>query len=226
MEAELKKQREEVQKPILHTGTILKPANQITSKNDSGQNDDKPFLMPIEDVFSITGRGTIAIGRIQRGSININDRVHIVGIVDQPLETVVTGIEMFRKLLDSAKVGDSVGLQLKGVSKSDVTKGQVLAKPGSIMPHTKFTGIAYLCTKDEGGRNTPIFNYYRPQFVFYDTPVYGIIRLPAGVEMAVPGSVIGFDVDLKVPFAIERLSDFDIKEDERTIAIGNVVSVV
>jgi elongation factor Tu len=186
---------------------------------------DMPFLMPVEDVFTITGRGTVATGRVERGKVNMNDKVQIVGLMDEPRETTVTGIEMFRKLLDYAEAGDNIGTLLRGIAKTDIERGQVLAKPGSIKPHTKFKGQVYVLSKDEGGRHTPFFNNYRPQFYFRTTDVTGIIKLPEGTEMCMPGDNIDMDVELITPIAIEQGLRFAIREGGRTVGSGVVIGV-
>ena len=185
---------------------------------------DLPFLMPVEDVFTITGRGTVSTGRVERGKINMNDKVQIVGLMDEPRETTVTGIEMFRKLLDYAEAGDNIGTLLRGVAKTDIERGQVLAKPGSIKPLTKFTGQVYVLSKDEGGRHTPFFNNYRPQFYFRTTDVTGVIMLPEGVEMCMPGDNIEMEVELITPIAIENGLRFAIREGGRTVGSGVVIA--
>ncbi len=186
---------------------------------------DQPFLMPVEDVFTITGRGTVATGRVERGTIKMNEKVQIVGLMDEPRETVVTGIEMFRKLLDYAEAGDNIGTLLRGIAKNEVERGQVLAKPGSIHPHTKFHGQVYVLSKDEGGRHTPFFNNYRPQFYFRTTDVTGVITLPEGVEMCMPGDNVEMDVELITPIAIEPGLRFAIREGGRTVGSGVVTKV-
>lgn len=186
---------------------------------------DKPFLMPVEDVFSITGRGTVATGRVEQGVLNQNDEVEIVGIKDTT-KTVVTGIEMFRKLLDNAQAGDNVGALLRGVKKEDIERGQVLAKPGSITPHKKFKAEVYVLTKDEGGRHTPFFNNYRPQFYFRTTDVTGTIALPSGTEMVMPGDNIAMDVELITPIAMDKGLKFAIREGGRTVGSGVVADIV
>ena len=183
---------------------------------------DKPFLMPIEDVFTITGRGTVATGRVERGEVRIQDEVEIVGLTDQPKKTVVTGVEMFRKLLDYAEAGDNVGCLLRGVDRKDIERGQVLAKPGTIKPLTKFSAEVYVLSKEEGGRHTPFFSGYRPQFYFRTTDVTGIIQLPEGVEMVMPGDNIKVEVDLIIPIAIEEGVRFAIREGGRTVGAGVV----
>ncbi len=186
---------------------------------------DQPFLMPVEDVFTITGRGTVATGRVERGTIKMNEKVQIVGLMDEPRETVVTGIEMFRKLLDYAEAGDNIGTLLRGIAKNEVERGQVLAKPGSIHPHTKFHGQVYVLSKDEGGRHTPFFNNYRPQFYFRTTDVTGVITLPEGVEMCMPGDNVEMDVELITPIAIEPGLRFAIREGGRTVGSGVVTKI-
>lgn len=186
---------------------------------------DKPFLMPIEDVFTITGRGTVATGRVERGQIKVQDEVEIVGLSDQPKKTVVTGVEMFRKLLDYAEAGDNVGCLLRGVDRKDIERGQVLAKPGSIKPLTKFSSEVYVLSKEEGGRHTPFFTGYRPQFYFRTTDVTGVIELPEGVEMVMPGDNIKMEVELITPIAIEEGVRFAIREGGRTVGAGVVSSI-
>ncbi len=186
---------------------------------------DQPFLMPVEDVFTITGRGTVATGRVERGQIKMNEKVQIVGLMDEPRETTVTGIEMFRKLLDYAEAGDNIGTLLRGIAKNEVERGQVLAKPGSIHPHTKFHGQVYVLSKDEGGRHTPFFNNYRPQFYFRTTDVTGVITLPEGVEMCMPGDNVEMDVELITPIAIEPGLRFAIREGGRTVGSGVVTAI-
>ena len=186
---------------------------------------DMPFLMPVEDVFTITGRGTVATGRVERGVLKMSDEVEIVGLSEAPRKTVVTGIEMFRKLLDYAEAGDNVGTLLRGINKTDIERGQVLAKPGSIKPHTKFTGQVYVLSKDEGGRHTPFFNNYRPQFYFRTTDVTGVITLPEGTEMCMPGDNVDMKVELITPIAIEKGLRFAIREGGRTVGSGVVIAV-
>ena len=185
-----------------------------------------PFLMPVEDVFSITGRGTVATGRVERGTLNLNDEVEITGLTEEPRKVVVTGIEMFRKLLDSAEAGDNIGALLRGVQKNEIERGQVLAKPGSIHPHTQFKGEVYVLTKEEGGRHTPFFNNYRPQFYFRTTDVTGVIKLPEGTEMCMPGDNVSMEVELITPIAIEEGLRFAIREGGRTVGSGVVSSVI
>jgi len=186
---------------------------------------DKPFLMPVEDVFTITGRGTVATGRVERGAIKIGDVVEIVGMSDAPKSTTVTGIEMFRKMLDSAVAGDNVGVLLRGVERKEIERGQVLAKPGSIHPHTKFMAQVYVLTKEEGGRHTPFFTNYRPQFYFRTTDVTGVVRLPEGTEMVMPGDNIEMDIELITPIAIEKGLRFAIREGGHTVGAGRVIEV-
>jgi elongation factor Tu len=189
------------------------------------RKEDMPFLMPVEDVFTITGRGTVATGRVERGIIKMNEKVEIVGLSDEKKETTVTGIEMFRKLLDFAEAGDNIGTLLRGIAKTDIERGQVLAKPGSIHPHTKFKGQVYVLSKDEGGRHTPFFNNYRPQFYFRTTDVTGVITLPEGVEMCMPGDNVDMDVELITPIAIEQGLRFAIREGGRTVGSGVVIGI-
>ncbi len=186
---------------------------------------DLPFLMPVEDVFSITGRGTVATGRVERGTLKVSDEVEIVGLVDEARKVVVTGIEMFRKLLDQAEAGDNIGALLRGVQRTEIERGQVLAKPGSINPHTAFSGEIYVLTKDEGGRHTPFFNNYRPQFYFRTTDVTGVICLPEGTEMCMPGDNVTINVELITPIAIEEGLRFAIREGGRTVGSGVVSSI-
>ncbi|MGE5472974.1 MAG: elongation factor Tu [Ignavibacteriales bacterium] len=187
---------------------------------------DKPFLMPVEDVFTITGRGTVATGRVERGTIKVSEEVEIVGMTEETKKTVVTGVEMFRKLLDSAMAGDNIGALLRGVQRNDIERGQVLAKPGSIKPHTHFKGQVYILTKEEGGRHTPFFNGYRPQFYFRTTDVTGVIDLPQGTEMIMPGDNITMTIKLITPIAIEEGLRFAIREGGRTVGSGVVTSVI
>ena len=186
---------------------------------------DKPFLMPIEDVFTITGRGTVVTGRVERGQLKLNDEVEIVGIKDTR-KTVVTGIEMFRKQLDYAEAGDNAGVLLRGISREEVERGQVLAKPGSVTPHTKFKATVYVLSKEEGGRHTPFFTNYRPQFYFRTTDVTGVIELPQGTEMVMPGDNVEFTVELIAPIAIENGTKFSIREGGRTVGAGNVSEII
>ncbi len=187
---------------------------------------DKPFLMPVEDVFTITGRGTVATGRVERGVIKVQDPVEIVGLADKPSATVCTGIEMFRKLLDFAEAGDNVGVLLRGVQRKDIERGQVLAKPGTIKPHTKYKGQVYVLTKEEGGRHTPFFDGYRPQFYFRTTDVTGVVKLPDGVEMVMPGDHIDMEISLITPIAIEEGLRFAIREGGRTVGAGVVTGII
>ena len=186
---------------------------------------DKPFMMPIEDVFSITGRGTVATGRVERGQVNVGDEVEIVGIAEETKKTVVTGVEMFRKLLDYAEAGDNVGALLRGVTREQIQRGQVLAKPGSITPHTTFTAEVYVLSKEEGGRHTPFFTNYRPQFYFRTTDVTGVCNLPEGVEMVMPGDNVTMTIELIHPIAIEEGTKFSIREGGRTVGAGVVASI-
>ena len=189
------------------------------------RKEDMPFLMPVEDVFTISGRGTVATGRVERGILNLNEKVEIVGLSDEKRETTVTGIEMFHKLLDYAEAGDNIGALLRGVAKTEIERGQVLSKPGSIHPHTKFTGQVYVLTKDEGGRHTPFFNNYRPQFYFRTTDVTGVITLPEGTEMCMPGDNVDMKVELITPIAIENGLRFAIREGGRTVGSGVVIEI-
>ena len=189
------------------------------------RDEDKPFIMPVEDTMTITGRGTVATGRVERGVIKLNDPVEIVGLMDKPRQTVITGIEMFRKTLDYAEAGDNIGALLRGVQRNEIERGQVLAKPGSIHPHTHFMGQVYVLTKEEGGRHTPFFNGYRPQFYFRTTDVTGNIKLPDGVEMVMPGDNIEMEVTLITPIAIENGLRFAIREGGRTVGSGVVIAV-
>ena len=189
------------------------------------RKEDMPFLMPVEDVFTISGRGTVATGRVERGILNLNEKVEIVGLSDEKRETTVTGIEMFHKLLDYAEAGDNIGALLRGVAKTEIERGQVLSKPGSIHPHTKFTGQVYVLTKDEGGRHTPFFNNYRPQFYFRTTDVTGVISLREGVEMCMPGDNVDMKVELITPIAIENGLRFAIREGGRTVGSGVVIAI-
>ena len=189
------------------------------------RKEDMPFLMPVEDVFTISGRGTVATGRVERGKLNLNEKVEIVGLSDEKRETTVTGIEMFHKLLDYAEAGDNIGALLRGVAKTEIERGQVLSKPGSIHPHTKFVGQVYVLPKDEGGRHTPLFNNYRPQFYFRTTDVTGIISLPEGTEMCMPGDNVDMNVELITPIAIENGLRFAIREGGRTVGSGVVIEI-
>ena len=189
------------------------------------RNDELPFLMPVEDIFTITGRGTVATGRVERGRLNIGDEVELVGLKEETSKTVVTGIEMFRKILDYAEAGDNIGALLRGVQRTDIERGQVLCKPGSIKPHTKFRGQVYVLKQSEGGRHTPFFNNYRPQFYFRTTDVTGVISLPEGVEMCMPGDNVEMDVELISPIAIENGLRFAIREGGRTVGSGVVIGI-
>ncbi len=186
---------------------------------------DKPFLMPVEDVFSITGRGTVATGRVERGQVKVGEEVELIGLQEKPRRTVVTGVEMFRKLLDAGVAGDNIGCLLRGVDKDQVERGQVLAKPGSISPHTKFKAEVYVLSKEEGGRHTPFFNGYRPQFYFRTTDVTGVVNLPEGVEMVMPGDNVQMDIDLITPIAMEDGLRFAIREGGRTVGAGVVTQI-
>ena len=187
---------------------------------------DKPFLMPVEDVFSITGRGTVATGRVEAGVIKVQDEVEIVGLTEEIRKVVVTGVEMFRKLLDQAEAGDNIGVLLRGVQRTDIERGQVLAKPGSITPHTKFKAQVYVLSKEEGGRHTPFFNNYRPQFYFRTTDVTGVINLPEGTEMCMPGDNVEMTIELITPVAMDMGLRFSIREGGRTVGAGSVVEVI
>jgi elongation factor Tu len=187
---------------------------------------DKPFLMPVEDVFTITGRGTVVTGRVERGIVKVSDEVEIVGLADKPRKTVVTGVEMFRKLLDQGQAGDNIGVLLRGVERKDVERGQVIAKPGSIKPHTKFRAEVLVLTKEEGGRHTPFFQGYRPQFYFRTTDVTGVIKLPEGVEMVMPGDNVNMEVELITPIAIEEGLRFAIREGGHTVGAGVVTGII
>ena len=193
---------------------------------DPQRETDKPFLMPVEDVFTITGRGTVATGRVERGVLHLNDEVEIVGIKEENRKTVVTGIEMFRKLLDEAQAGDNIGALLRGVQRTEIERGQCLVKPGSVKCHKKFTAQVYVLTKDEGGRHTPFFNNYRPQFYFRTTDVTGVCELPAGTEMCMPGDNVEMTVELIHPVAMEQGLRFAIREGGRTVGSGRVVSII
>lgn len=187
---------------------------------------DKPFIMPVEDVFSITGRGTVATGRVERGTVKVGEEVEIVGLMDAPRKTVVTGVEMFRKLLDQAVAGDNIGVLLRGIQRDDIERGQVIAKPGTIKPHTHFQSQVYVLTKEEGGRHTPFFNGYRPQFYFRTTDVTGVAELPAGVEMCMPGDHIQMTIKLITPIAMEEGLRFAIREGGRTVGSGTVTAII
>ena len=187
---------------------------------------DQPFLMPIEDVFTITGRGTVVTGRVERGVVKLSDEVEIVGLSKESKKTVVTGVEMFRKLLDQAEAGDNIGVLLRGIQREEVERGQVLAKPGTIHPHTKFKAQVYVLTKEEGGRHTPFFTNYRPQFYFRTTDVTGVIELPEGTEMCMPGDNVDMTIELITPIAIEKGLRFAIREGGRTVGSGVVAEVI
>ena len=193
---------------------------------DPERDTDKPFLMPVEDVFSITGRGTVATGRVERGVLHVSDEVEIVGIHEDVKKTVVTGVEMFRKLLDEAQAGDNIGALLRGIQRTDIERGQVLAKPGTITCHTKFTAQVYVLTKDEGGRHTPFFNNYRPQFYFRTTDVTGVCELPEGTEMCMPGDNVEMTIELIHPVAMEQGLRFAIREGGRTVGSGRVATII
>ena len=205
---------------------ILELMEQVDAYIPTPERDtDKPFIMPVEDVFTITGRGTVATGRVERGAVKVGDTVEIVGMQDKPTSTVVTGVEMFRKILDQAVAGDNIGALLRGIERSDIERGQVLAKPGTIHPHTKFTAEVYVLTKEEGGRHTPFFNGYRPQFYFRTTDVTGNIELPEGTEMCMPGDNVTMKIELITPIAIEEGLRFAIREGGHTVGAG-VVSAI
>ena len=193
---------------------------------DPKRDTDKPFLMPVEDVFTITGRGTVATGRVERGVLHLNDEVEIVGIKEETKKTVVTGIEMFRKMLDEAQAGDNIGALLRGIQRTEIERGQVLAKPGTVTCHRKFTAQVYVLTKDEGGRHTPFFNNYRPQFYFRTTDVTGVCELPAGVEMCMPGDNVEMTIELIHPIAMEQGLTFAIREGGRTVGSGRVATLI
>ena len=193
---------------------------------DPERDTDKPFLMPVEDVFTITGRGTVATGRVERGTLHLNDEVEIIGVKEETQKTVITGIEMFRKLLDEAQAGDNIGALLRGINRDQIERGQVLAKPGSVTCHKKFTAQVYVLTKDEGGRHTPFFNNYRPQFYFRTTDVTGVCELPDGVEMCMPGDNVEITVELIHPIAMEQGLGFAIREGGRTVGSGKVATII
>ena len=193
---------------------------------DPQRDTDKPFLMPVEDVFTITGRGTVATGRVERGQIKMGEEVEIVGLMDAPRKTVITGIEMFRKMLDEAQAGDNIGALLRGIQRTEIERGQVLAKPGTVTCHRKFTAQVYVLTKDEGGRHTPFFNNYRPQFYFRTTDVTGVCELPAGVEMCMPGDNVEMTIELIHPIAMEQGLTFAIREGGRTVGSGRVATII
>ncbi len=209
-----------------YVATVVELMNQVDAYVPlPAREADKPFILPVEDVFTITGRGTVATGRVERGVIKVNDQAEIVGIKDTRT-TVITGLEMFRKILDFAEAGDNVGALLRGVNRDEIVRGQVLAKPGSVVPHTKFTAQVYVLKKDEGGRHTPFFANYRPQFYFRTTDITGVIELPAGVEMVMPGDNVMMTVELIHPVAIEKGTKFSIREGGRTVGSGSVVDVI
>ena len=206
---------------------ILELMNTVDEYIPNPQRDtDKPFLMPVEDVFTITGRGTVATGRVERGTLKLNEEVEIVGIKEETRKTVVTGIEMFRKMLDQAQAGDNIGALLRGVQRTEIERGQVLAKPGSVTCHKKFTAQVYVLTKDEGGRHTPFFNNYRPQFYFRTTDVTGVCNLPAGTEMCMPGDNVEMTIELIHPIAMEQGLTFAIREGGRTVGSGRVATII
>ncbi|MBQ5581191.1 MAG: elongation factor Tu, partial [Clostridia bacterium] len=209
---------------------VLKPIWELLDAIDTyiptpDRKSDLPFLMPVEDVFTISGRGTVATGRVERGQLKTGEEVEIVGLKDEKAKTVCTGIEMFRKTLDYAEAGDNIGALLRGVARDEIERGQVLCKPGTINPHTKFRGQVYVLTKDEGGRHTPFFNNYRPQFYFRTTDVTGVITLPEGTEMCMPGDNVEMDVELITPIAIEEGLRFAIREGGRTVGSGVVIAI-
>ena len=193
---------------------------------DPQRDTDKPFLMPVEDVFSITGRGTVATGRVERGTLHMSDEVEIIGVKEETQKSVVTGIEMFRKLLDEAQAGDNIGVLLRGIQRTDIERGQVLAKPGTVTCHKKFTAQVYVLTKDEGGRHTPFFNNYRPQFYFRTTDITGVCNLPEGTEMCMPGDNVEMSIELIHPIAMEQGLTFAIREGGRTVGSGRVASII
>ena len=206
---------------------IMELMDTVDSYIPNPQRDtDKPFLMPVEDVFTITGRGTVATGRVERGVLHLNDEVEIVGIKEETKKTVVTGIEMFRKMLDEAQAGDNIGALLRGIQRTEIERGQVLAKPGTVTCHRKFTAQVYVLTKDEGGRHTPFFNNYRPQFYFRTTDVTGVCELPAGVEMCMPGDNVEMTIELIHPIAMEQGLTFAIREGGRTVGSGRVATII
>ncbi len=206
---------------------ILELMNTVDEYIPDPQRDtDKPFLMPVEDVFTITGRGTVATGRVERGVLHLNDEVEIVGIKEEKKKTVVTGIEMFRKMLDEAQAGDNIGALLRGIQRTEIERGQVLAKPGTVTCHTKFTAQVYVLTKDEGGRHTPFFNNYRPQFYFRTTDVTGVCNLPEGTEMCMPGDNVEMTIELIHPIAMEQGLTFAIREGGRTVGSGRVATII
>jgi elongation factor Tu len=206
--------------------TVLELMSEVDRYIPTPERDiEKPFLMPVEDIFTIQGRGTVATGRVERGKVKVNEQVEIVGI-RPTTKTVVTGVEMFKKLLDEGVAGDNVGLLLRGIERKDIERGQVISKPGSITPHTKFKAEAYVLTKEEGGRHTPFFTGYRPQFYFRTTDVTGVAHLPAGVEMVMPGDNVAMEIELIAPIAMEKGLRFAIREGGRTVGAGTVSEVV
>ncbi len=208
-------------------GPVMELLNAVDEYIPEPKRDvDKPFLMPIEDIFTITGRGTVSTGRVERGKINVGDEVEIVGMSDEIKKTVATGLEMFRKLLDFAQAGDNIGVLLRGIGRTEVERGQVLAQPGSITPHTKFKGQVYVLTKEEGGRHTPFFNGYRPQFYFRTTDVTGVVALPSGTEMVMPGDNVEIEIELITPIAMEEGLRFAIREGGRTVGAGRVTKIL
>ena len=211
--------------PVLGENSVLELMAAVDSYIPQPERPiDRPFLMPIEDVFSISGRGTVVTGRVERGIVNVGDEIEIVGLKNT-VKTIVTGVEMFRKLLDRGQAGDNIGALLRGTKREDVERGQVLAKPGSITPHTKFKAEAYILTKEEGGRHTPFFTNYRPQFYFRTTDVTGVVQLPEGTEMVMPGDNISMDVELIAPIAMDEGLRFAIREGGRTVGAGVVASI-
>jgi len=221
LESKEESQDAEVYKPIIE---LMKAVDSYIPTPERAT--DKPFIMPVEDVFSITGRGTVATGRVERGTIKVGEEIEIVGMTEQSRKSVVTGVEMFRKLLDQAVAGDNIGCLLRGVQRTDIERGQVLAKPGSIKPHTHFKGEVYILTKEEGGRHTPFFNGYRPQFYFRTTDVTGVLDLPEGVEMVMPGDRITMTIKLITPIAMEKGLKFAIREGGRTVGAGVVAEII
>ena len=208
-------------------GPIIELLKQVDSYIPQPKRDvEKPFLMAVEDVFSITGRGTVGTGRIERGKIKVGEEIEIVGLIEKPRKSVVTGVEMFRKILDEGQAGDNVGVLLRGIEKKDLERGQVLAKPGSITPHTKFKGNVYVLAKEEGGRHTPFFNGYRPQFYFRTTDVTGVAKLPQGIEMVMPGDNVEMEVELIIPIAMEKELRFAIREGGHTVGAGVVGEII
>ncbi|HHV34221.1 MAG TPA: elongation factor Tu [Syntrophomonadaceae bacterium] len=209
-----------------HCGPIIKLMDAVDEYLPTPERDiDKPFLMPVEDVFTITGRGTVVTGRVERGVVKVGDNVEIVGLQDEPRKTVVTGVEMFRKLLDQGQAGDNIGVLLRGIDREDVERGQVIAKPASVKPHTKFHAEVYVLTKEEGGRHTPFFQGYRPQFYFRTTDVTGTIEMPEGVEMVMPGDNVNMEVELITPIAMEEGLRFAVREGGRTVGAGVVTEI-